>query len=72
MTILQVFVLQPWSKEAEGMTEDLLKYIEVMKQETGLEIGIHMNADELMIYYDNPKFPCKCLLNVNSYLYVIS
>lgn len=46
------------------MTANLLKYIKVIKRETGLEIGITINADDFMDYYEKQPFPCKCLLNM--------
>lgn len=61
--ILKIYicVFKPFSKEFVGMTENLKKYIEVLKEETKLEIGLSFFAEEFMLFYENPPFPCKCL-----------
>lgn len=41
-----------------GFTASVLKYIEVIKRETGLGIALYFKASSVMDYYEDPPFPC--------------
>lgn len=42
-----------------GITENLKKYIQVVKNETGLEVGLCFFGDIFIDYYENPTVSCK-------------
>lgn len=61
-----MYDFQPCSKEVVGLTDSLIKYIEVVKDGTSLEIGLYIYASSFLDYYADPQYPCKFSLNVNS------
>lgn len=53
------FGLQPGTKEVVGFTENLVKFINVVKNETGLVIALNFYGDYFLNYYEDSKVPCK-------------
>lgn len=54
--------LQPDSNEIDDFNQKLLKYVEVVKQETALQIGIALEADLFLLKAnDKQGVPCKWL-----------
>lgn len=49
------------TEEYCGFTDKLLKYIELVKQETKLEVALCFDGEYFIDYYENPQFACKFL-----------
>lgn len=62
---------QPGSNNFVDFTQNLIKYVDIVKEVTGLEIGLSIYAEIFQDYYDNPKVPCKRILKTNYLLLLV-
>lgn len=65
MIRIWILDLQEDTIETDGFSQKVLKYIEVVKDKTGLEIGFTFHSENIQAYYEKPKMSCKCPQNVH-------